>query len=91
MRKFIWGLCASAFLVVLAVPAFAAETITGVVERLIVTLKLKDGTTKQLEVRDDVNLDHVDEGDEVQVTVENNEITSIKVVREENDAPRKKK
>jgi len=90
MNKLAAGLCASAFLITLAVPAVAAETMTGVVERLTVTLKMKDGTTKMLEVRDDVNLDHVDEGDEVRVTVENNEIQSIKVTKEDKDAPRKK-
>ena len=90
MNKFTAGLCAAAFLITLAGPAFAQETITGVVERLTVTLKLKDGTTKMFEVKDDVNLDGVDEGDEVQVTVEKGEIQSIKVTKEDKDAPRKK-
>jgi hypothetical protein len=90
MSKFALGLCTSAFLITLAAPAFAAETITGVVERLTVTLKMKDGTSKQFEVRGDVNLNNVDEGDEVQLTVDNNEVTSIKVTKEEKDASGKK-
>jgi len=91
MNKFAAGLCASVFLITLVGPAFAQETtITGVVTRIAVTLKLTDGTTKVLEVKDDVNLDHVDEGDEVQATVEKDEITSIKVTKEDKDAPRKK-
>jgi len=90
MKKFVVGLCVLAFFIVWAGPAFS-ETITGVVDRLQVTLKLKDGTNKVLEVRDDVNLDAVDEGDEVQVVVENNEIQSIKVTKEDKDPPRPSK
>ena len=90
MNKFAASLCASALLFALSGPVSAQETITGVVERLTVTLKMPDGTSKLFEVRDDVNLDQVDEGDEVRITVEKGEITSITVTKEDKDAPRKK-
>ena len=90
MKKFAASVFASALFFALAGPASAQETLTGVVERLTVTLKMPDGTSKMFEVRNDVNLDKVDEGDEVQITVEKGEIQSIKVTKEDKDAPRKK-
>lgn len=90
MRKFAASLFVPVLLFTLAGPASAQETITGVVERITLTLKMPDGTSKLFEVRDDVNLDKVDEGDEVQITVEKGEIQSIKVTKEDKDAPRKR-
>lgn len=65
--------------------AVAAASITGVVERYSVTLKLGDGTTKTFTVTGDINLGYADNGDEVRVTVEKNKITSIKLAYPTND------
>ncbi|HEX9461865.1 MAG TPA: hypothetical protein VGB82_04635 [Alphaproteobacteria bacterium] len=82
------GLCAAALLVAGSVSA-SAETYKGTVARLTVTLKFPNGKTRLFEVRDDVNLNDVDEGDEVQITVEKGEIVAIKVTKEDPDPPKK--
>jgi hypothetical protein len=89
MNKLTASLCASAMLLAFSSTTFAAETITGVVTRLTVTLKMKNGKTKMFEVKGDVDLNNVDEGDEVEVVVEKGEITAIKVIKEDIDPPRK--
>ena len=88
MKKFAVGLCASALMLVFSSWAYA-ETIQGTVTRLTVTLKMKNGKTKMFEVKGDVDLNNVDEGDEVEVEVTKGEITAIKVTKEDVDPPRK--
>jgi len=88
MKKLAIGLCASALVLVFSSMAYA-ETLQGVVTRLTVTLKMKNGKTKMFEVKGDVDLNNVDEGDEVEVEVTKGEITAIKVIKEDVDPPRK--
>ena len=74
-----------AALVLLFAGSACAQTVKGVVERITVTLKLPDGTSKTFEVKGTVNLVNVDEGDTVEIRVKNNEITHIEVTEEEAD------
>jgi hypothetical protein len=58
------------------------ETAFGVIQRNTLTLKLRDGSTRNFQVKANVSLDYADDGDEVRVTVRDNVITSIKVTRQ---------
>ena len=58
------------------------ETTIGVIQRNSLTLKLRDGSTRNFQVKANVSLDYADDGDEVRVTVRDNVITSIKVLKE---------
>jgi hypothetical protein len=88
MRKLTAAVFAAGLLLAFSSVTYA-ETIQGVVTRLTVTLKMKNGKTKLFEVKGDVDLNNVDEGDEVEVEVTKGEITAIKVIKEDIDPPRK--